>query len=185
MTDDELNAQYFNWMCGLIYKDEYSNSREYQMLLRFLDAKQFTPTLFRDDNRAVDGVDLRYRFGCDEDINDVLIASILDIRPCSVLEMMVALALRCEEQIMYNPDIGNRMGLWFWNMIESLGFDKANWNIHRIDFDYANYVIDRFLSHKYARDGHGGLFTIEHSDCDMRKMEIWYQMNHYLTANNF
>lgn len=99
--------------------------------------------------------------------------SYLDNRPCSVLEMIIALAIRLEEHIMDDPDIGNRTGQWFWDMIVSLGlgsmddskFDKA----HAID------VIRRFLDRDYGRDGKGGLFTIEHCRYDMRDIEIWYQ----------
>ena len=101
-----------------------------------------------------------------------------DNRPCSVLEMIIALAIRLEEHIMDDPDIGNRTGQWFWDMIVSLGlgsmddskFDKA----HAID------VIRRFLDRDYGRDGKGGLFTIEHCRYDMRDIEIWYQANWYL-----
>lgn len=50
-----------------------------------------------------------------------MIASYLDNRPCSVLEMIIALAIRLEEHIMDDPDIGNRTGQWFWDMIVSLG----------------------------------------------------------------
>ena len=87
-------------------------------------------------------------------------------------------AIRLEEHIMDDPDIGNRTGQWFWDMIVSLGlgsmddskFDKA----HAID------VIRRFLNRDYGRDGKGGLFTIEHCRYDMRDIEIWYQANWYL-----
>lgn len=37
------------------------------------------------------------------------------------LEMIIALAIRLEEHIMDDPDIGNRTGQWFWDMIVSLG----------------------------------------------------------------
>ena len=39
---------------------------------------------------------------------------------CSVLEMMVALAICCEETYMDNPNIGNRTGQWFWNMVKNI-----------------------------------------------------------------
>ena len=53
------------------------------------------------------------------------------IRPCSVLEMMIALSMRCEEQIMDDPDIGNRTGQWFWDMIDNLGLGEHE----RLKFD--------------------------------------------------
>lgn len=94
---------------------------------------RFTYTIALDGNRYDDGIDLRYRFGNEQGYRDNMIASYLDNRPCSVLEMIIALAIRLEEHIMDDPDIGNRTGQWFWDMIVSLGlgsmddskFDKA------------------------------------------------------------
>ena len=43
-----------------------------------------------------------------------MISAYLDNKTCSVLEMMIALAIRCEEHIMDDPDVGNRTGQWFW-----------------------------------------------------------------------
>lgn len=82
-----------------------------------------------------------------------MIASCLDNRPCSVLEMMVALAIKIEEQIMDDPDIGNRTGLWFWKMIENLGLKTMRDAV--IDTDYVEKIIFRFLDRNYQRDGSG------------------------------
>ena len=106
-----------------------------------------------------------------------MIASCLDNRPCSVLEMMVALAIKIEEQIMDDPDIGNRTGLWFWKMIENLGLKNMRDAV--IDTDYVEKIIFRFLDRNYQRDGSGGLFIV-HGHGDLRNVEIWYQMLWYL-----
>lgn len=97
--------------------------------------------------------------------------SYLDNRPCSVLEMLIALAFRCEEHIMTDPDIGNRMGQWFWNMIVSLGLGSMSDS--RFDAAYTDDVISRFMNRKYKRNGEGGLFTVERCKYDMRTVEIW------------
>lgn len=109
-----------------------------------------------------------------------MIASYLDNRPCSVLEMLIALAFRCEEHIMTDPDIGNRMGQWFWNMIVSLGLGSMSDS--RFDAAYTDDVISRFMNRKYKRNGEGGLFTVERCKYDMRTVEIWWQMNWYLDS---
>lgn len=177
MTESELNSRYFEWMCQLV-EDERRSS--YQKLLKYLDSVVFKYTLAMDGNRADDGIDLRYRFGYENRHESSAIASYLDNRPCSVLEMLVALAFRCEEHIMTDPDVGNRMGQWFWGMVDSLGL-----NIMTDDYfssNYTNHVINQFEHHKYARDGKGGLFTIKHCKYDMRSVEIWTQMNWYLDS---
>jgi hypothetical protein len=131
-----------------------------------------------DSNRAEDGIDLRYRFGYENSIDDELIELYLDTKPCSVLEMIMALAIRCEESIMDNPAIGNRTGQWFWNMIVNLGLGS----MHDGNFDEfkADYILHRFMNHEYDRDGKGGLFTIPNCKHDLRTTDIWYQAMWYL-----
>ena len=107
-----------------------------------------------------------------------MIAAFLDNQPCSVLEMMIALAIRCEEHIMDDPDVGNRTGQWFWNMIMNLGLGSMTDD--QFDKRYAEQVIERFLNREYEQDGEGGLFTVKHCKHDLRTVEIWYQMCWYL-----
>ena len=131
-----------------------------------------------DGNRAEDGIDLRYRFGREYSYPDAMIASYLDDRPCSILEMMTALAIRCEEHIMDDPDIGNRTGQWFWSMLVNLGLGSmydAKFDRYRVD-----RILERLLDREYGRNGKGGLFTVNNGR-DMRTTEIWYQMNYYLS----
>lgn len=180
MTRNIWNEQYFEWMCHLVYDNRYSKRTSYWKLLRYLHGVPFTYSIGMDGNRASDGVDLRYRFGYERNCRDPLIAAYLDDRPCSVLEMMIALAVRCEEHNMEDSDIGDRTGQWFWNMIVSLGLGSMTDD--RFDERYVSGVIDRFLNREYERNGKGGLFTVEHCKRDMRGIEIWYQMHLYLES---
>lgn len=176
---DTVENEYFNWMCKLVRDD---NRPSYSKLLTYLNNREFTYILDMDGNRAEDGIDLRYRFAYENKYDYPVIAHYLDNRPCSILEMMVALALRCEEHIMDDPDIGNRTGQWFWGMISSLGL--TDMNDSNFDGRYADTVIDRFLNREYKRNGEGGLFTMECCKHDMRDVEIWYQANWYLGRIN-
>lgn len=178
VRDDVLN-EYFDWICQLVSDKQYIGDRSYRKLLSKLHNISFTYTIDMDGNRAADGIDLRYRFGYERNYEDYIIASFLDDKPCSVLEMIVALALRCET-IMEDPDYGDRTGEWFWGMIESLGLESMDDT--SFNRDYVDDVIDIFLSRDYGRDGRGGLFTIKHPKRDLRTVEIWYQMNWYLDS---
>lgn len=173
---NELINEYFEWMYRLVCGNVKRVS--YRKLLCQLYDRPFDYSIAMDGNRAEDGVDLRYRFGYENDIEGSVIASCLDDKECSVLEMMVALSIRCEEHIMDNPDIGDRTGKWFLNMIENLGLKKMT--DRRFDRCYVAEVLDRFLSHGYERNGEGGLFTVHHNRIDMRSVEIWYQAMWYL-----
>ncbi|MEG1515987.1 MAG: hypothetical protein RSD95_13955 [Clostridia bacterium] len=100
-----------------------------------------------------------------------------------MLEMMVALASRCEEQIMDNPDDGDRTGKWFFEMVESLGL--MGMDDRRFHKGAACDILCRFMRRAYDESGQGGLFTIRqpNSNVDMREIEIWYQMMTYLEEN--
>lgn len=180
MTREELNDRYLNWMYQLVCDDRYSKRTSYHQLFAYLHSRPFEFSIGLDSNRAADGEDLRYRFGSEQNYGDHLVARYLDDRPCSVLEMMIALSIRCEEHIMEDSEIGDRTGQWFWNMITSLGLGSMTDS--RFDIDYVGETIDRFLDRDYERNGKGGLFTIEHPNRDMRSVEIWYQMCMYLES---
>lgn len=177
MTRDELNDRYFDWMYHLVCGRKITKGLSYRRLLMHLHGIDFNYILSMDANRAEDGVNLRYRFGQEEGYEDFMIASFLDNRPCSVLEMMVALVIRCEEQIMYDPDIGDRSGRWFRDMLRSLGLVSMSDSV--FDRDEVDDVIFRFLDRDYEPNGKGGLFTVNNGR-DLRSVDIWYQMCWYL-----
>lgn len=179
MTHELLLNDYFDWMYGLVYDDKYFKESSYRNLLKRLHEREFIYILDMDVNRAKDGINLRYTFAQENDYLDcAMIAEYLNDRPCSVLEMMVALARRCELEIMTNYDIGDRTGQWFWNMLVNLGLESMD------DFDYnelyVDDVIDRLLYREYEPNGDGGLFTVKYCKNDLRSVDIWYQMLWYL-----
>ena len=175
--EDRVNDRYFEWLCELVDIGRFAKRVSYRKLLMRLHDIDFTWFIPHDDNRADDGIQLRRRYGlvCE----DMTLPNYIH-GPCSVLEMMVALAIRCEETIMDDAQLGNRTGHWFWGMIRNLGLS------HMIDpeFDrnYVDDVIARFLNREYEPDGRGGLFTVRNCDQDMRDVEIWCQLSWYLVS---
>ena len=164
---------YLEWLSAMVISDE-SIRDSYQKVLEKLYFKRFYWNVPGDENRAEDGKVLRDIF---RDETGLLVNS---SSPCSVLEMMTALALRCENELMYDPDEGNRIDIWFWDMFENLGLDRLDdWHFDQIEFEK---IMDRFLNRTYDKDGYGGLFFIEGFEKDMRKIEIWYQLNYFLRS---
>lgn len=179
MTRDAIINSYFEWLSDLVCSRRYSKKLSFRKLLMRLHDTEFRYSIPKDENRAEDGIDLRYRFANDCDISFEDVQDAID-DPCSVLEMMVALSIRCEESIMDDPTIGDRTGQWFWGMIVNLGlgsmFDS------RFDEQFVDDILERFLDREYAPDGRGGLFTIKDCDRDLRDVEIWYQICWYLDS---
>lgn len=179
MTIEEINNNYFSWLCSLV-SDSVPSRKSYKKLLNYLYNTEFVYVMPMDGNRASDGINLRYRFGDENNIEQPAIAACVDTKGCSVLEMMVALALRCEEHITYNPSHGRKAGRWFWMFMDNLGLiDMFDTNY---DANYVNHVVWRFLDRGYTHDGQGGLVYIENCAFDMRTTEIWYQMMRYLSS---
>jgi hypothetical protein len=121
--------------------------------------------------------DLRYRFAYENSYESSIIVTYLDNRPCSVLEMIAALSIRCEH-IMENQDLGNRTGQWFWDMLTNLGL--ISMDDTKFDRKHVGDAISRFLNREYKPNGEGGLFTVNHCGKDLRSIEIWYQACLYL-----
>ena len=178
MIEHEINEDYFEWLYEGMCGNRYSKNISYRKLLEHLHNTNFRYTISNDKNRASDGIDLRYSFalsqGCEDEpelITDYLKG------PCSVFEMMVALAQRCES-VMDDPKIGDRTGQWFWGMINNLGLGGMNDN--RYNEQYVDDVINTFLDREYKSNGKGGLFTIRNCEYDLREVEIWYRLCWYL-----
>lgn len=170
----KLKERYFDWLYNKVVDSKYS----YRKLLWRLYEIPFTFTLSMDVNRLEDGLNLRYRFGYEEGIAQVEIVNELDIFDCSVLEMMAALTIRCEESIMDDPEAGDRTSRWFMEMLHNLKLDHMTDIVY--DQDYVDERVDIFLEHRYAPNGDGGLFKLNHCTDDLRNVQIWYQMNWYL-----
>ena len=79
---------------------------------------------------------------------------------------------------MTDSEYGDRTGLWFWNMVDSLGL--GNMVDRYYDKHLVNDILYDFNNRKYAHNGVGGLFTILNTRRDLRDVEIWYQMAWYL-----
>lgn len=177
MTRAQIENVYFDWLYDIACDGK---KKSYTKLLRTLHSIDFTYSIPMDGNRAAEGEDLRYRFGWEEGYEDAEIAKFLDIRPCSMLEMMVGLSIHFEEQIMRDPAFGDRTSVWFWEMITNLGLSSMSddhFNPTRVE-----NAISICLNREYKPDGTGGLFKIEGCLTDLREVEIWYQGCWYLST---
>lgn len=177
---DKIINEHFEWMYHLVCNESHYNKISYRKLLYLLHSIPFMPVthISMDDNRRIDGLDFRYRFGYENGYSTDMIDEYLGNMSCSVLEMMVALAHKVEETQTIDDDYGDRTGQWFWTMIVSLGLggmDDSNY-----DEFYAREVIERFQMRDYEPNGKGGLFTLTDPPEDLRKVEIWCQFMWYL-----
>lgn len=170
MIQTEIHRDYFEWLQDIVCTQRFSKDISYKNLLLYLHNIPFRYSIDNDKNRFEDGISLRHRFG-------------YSYRgPCSVLEMLVALAIRCEKDIMDDFDMGDRTSQWFWQMIVNMGIGSMDDD--RYDEKVVKKAVDTFLDRQYEPDGTGGLFTVKNCEYDLRTVEIWNQMLWYLDNIN-
>lgn len=148
--------------------------------------REFVWSVHNDENRALDGFDLRTIFAYEYEYPlDFWCGYLPDY--CSVLEMMIALARRCEVEIMHDPDYGDRTAIWFWEMMKNLELDYYNDSVFDKDPVKSRTEIDKildiFLGRKYSREGKGNIFYVRNPFGNLTKTEIWYQMQYFLDEN--
>ena len=164
---------YFEWLIGLV-----DCPPEYTRLMEKLDSRDFTWLNPMDSHRAQDGISLRGKY---LDQTGANATEEIFMHPCSVLEMMVALACRIDDDIMFDPEYGDRAPEWFWIMISNLrldGMDNENFDNNNVD-----HILNVFLNRTYFMNGTGGLFPLKQPKMNQRRVELWYQMNSYLNEN--
>lgn len=174
-----LRNDYFEWMYREMRGSRFPESVTHRKLFTRLHKTIFTYLFEKDENRADDGINLRRRFALifyGEEHSDRITRELSG--PCSVLEMIMALAVRCEETIMDDPSYGNRTTQWFWRMLGNLGLGTMSDD--RYEEDIVDYAIRRFLTRDYEPDGKGNIFYIRNYQYDMRREDIWHQLLWYL-----
>ena len=174
---------YFDWLCDLV--DLRSQKLYWEEVLWALYTTEFEYRHPKDVNRVYDGEALRDEFwaiygdsrsGYDE-LQDM-------VGPCSVLEALIALARRGENDIMYDPDYGDRSSKWFWMMINNLDLGQF---AYRGALDIVQNrekfrdILQNFFIRKYPKTGQGGIFRDETGEIDMRKLDLWAQFGHFLS----
>ena len=145
----------------------------------------FRSSVYMDANRAEDGETLRLWYAqLTSFYSDY---KILEEKPCSVLEMLIAFAERIDRDVIGKDiDAPDRSAYWFWLMLGNLGlvgyrFCDALYNTE-VDF-LVGSILEVFLSRTYGRDGVGGLFPIKNESKVANEMELWAQMLAFFNEN--
>lgn len=169
---------YYEWLLDIIDIPGTYDVKDYSILLDYLFKKEFIWSVDRDENREEAGLDLRYEFLYDNKMEEYY----EDIeKPCSVLEMMIALSIDWEQNIMYEPEFGDRTNVWFWVLITNLDLvyqKNTSFNIFLVE-----NAVNRCLYREYGNDGVGGFFPLKHPKRDQKYLENWYQLEDFVLEN--
>lgn len=171
---NRVKMDYFEWLLSKIGVDPTKN--DHIQGLKWLFATDFEWSHKLDANRAADGVDLRANFAYEYGYSYPEVRNALLDKRCSWLEMMIGLAMRCEDSIMGNDEFGDRTPHWFNVMIDSLG-------LYLDCSEDDEVILKKCASRQYKQDGEGGLWWVKGTKKNLRRMQIWDQMCEYLNAN--
>ena len=167
-----MPVKYYRWLTNIAC-DNY-HRKYYDKLLNDLYETEFYWIMPLDEDRSIDGIGLREQY-LDERGGSTI--PCID-GGCSILEMMVALAIRCEQEVHGNSNGYDGISDWFWGMIVSLGLDRNDDGNY--DPELTQAVLETFLERRYRKDGKGGLFFIDGFDGNMTRMLIWRQAMCYI-----
>ena len=164
--DDGLLA-YREWLRGLVLPlaPTYHSPSIFNIAWDIL----YVPTIPNDQNRFQDGINLRQEYGKETG------QGLPPAGPCRILEFLIGLAIRLNAAD-YDPTMPDRVGPWFWALMDNLGIIEAD------DLWIAD-SFERLNTRDISFDGHGGLFPLLRPKEDQRNVEVWYQMQAYLMEN--
>lgn len=162
-----IEEHYFIWLCAKVLPP---NSFDYQGLLNFLHRTEFVWFVPGDENRAAEGMELRFDFL--RETNIFREPGWFDC-PCSVLELLIGLSNQAQFQT------GMPSHEWFWQIMRNLGLDDYR-RISENDIPTIQAILNTFMNREYSMNGHGGLFPMRMPHHDQRKVEIWYQFCEYV-----
>ena len=184
MNDQRTFSQeYFDWLYSKI---RANNKRlNHRHLLDILFKKDFRWTVNFDENRCDDGLELReiyiQEFNIDEDHLEV---QYFLKRKCSVLEVLVGLAIRMNDLEHILEDPKNHTNRWFHELLKNLKLDEFTDELGPIEEAEVDDILERWLGRTYDFFGRGGAFPLKKRPLkDQTRVELWYQMMSYLAEN--
>lgn len=174
MTIDERTTQwlgaYFHWLESQV-REEGHQTHTYTDLLGLMHAKEFVWLVPNDDNRIVDGSDLRREFlqeaGAPDDLSPE------SFGPVSILEVLIGMSRRFAFVAEGDAEV------WAWQFLVNLELDKMSDPLSRSKAAKADDMLERVIWRTYNPDGSGGFFPLTRPEEDQTQVELWYQMCAY------
>lgn len=185
-----MEQEYLRWLIAFIDpRGLVVDDRCFKMLEELYSTDFRIKRGFEDDkNRSADGVYLRVYFAEDHGVysemrdpdRNGIYADIdawigIEGKPCSCLEVLVALAKRIEHDF-YGDDLS--VSEFFWYFIANLGITEED------DEVIVSRKLRKWLNREYEPNGKGGIFKTNQVEIDMREYSIWAQLNIVLIEND-
>ena len=174
-----MEYEYFTWLVDFIDPDHLIGEDYQPVIVKlFFTNFRWKKGFIDDRNRAADGLEFRREF-----VREFYYGEVNErffVRPCSCLEMLIALTKRIEDGIS-SVTTKENMAKWFWIFMVNLGLDPDDSRVY--DSEYVENVIEKWLDREYDPTENGNIFTSFSREIDFRKEPIAVQMNVFLNEN--
>lgn len=186
-----IELDYFEWLCSLVQPPSRDPSQTRFMVLEILHDIEFKAYVLDDLTRIDDGLALRGEFAR-EDGSDPTRMWFTD-SPCSVLEMLIALARIAEYLVQGGGEEG--VSQWFWHMLNNIWCAEYYDAVWYDDPDNERTVRGRvslMVDRRYDSLGNGSLFPLRHKPKrwlvskygSYDHMGLWTQLANYIHQNS-
>lgn len=141
---------------------------DHRDLFEIMHSIEFIWIVPNDDNRQVDGLDVRVQWMEQRNARGLQ-------GPVSFLEMLVGLTRRAN---FLRDELSPKE--WGQELINNLDLDQMWDPLSQRKRQKSIKIVEGVVWRTYRRDGHGGLFPLTRPRYDQRKVELWYQLNAYV-----
>jgi hypothetical protein len=163
-----VDYEYYHW---LTKKIDIPNKKDYLDLFEIMHNVEFVWTVPNDDNRVQDGLDLRPEF------LSIRGGGELNLGGATCLEVLIALSRR----VAFIADGGHHSSRWAWVLLKNLTLHKFSDPLTPEKANRVNNILHDLIWRDYHPDGRGGFFPLQNPDIDQTKVEIWHQLNAYVS----
>lgn len=181
--DENLVEAYFDWLKMDAFESAPERAR-YDGVCRVLHDIPFYWVIWSDENRVGDALAFRqYEFldaQVDIDRMDPIQLGHWATATPSVLEVLLGMARR------WSLYFEGSVAFYFGHMFRNMTFDNYKWVVESQQAEEIRILADGWMSRQFEMNGIGSPFPLRGALplLDMRKMDIWMQMNAY-SAEHF
>lgn len=167
------DSNYLNWLSSKALMP-YERAR-YNKLLSTLYFTRFYYTMPMDENRNIDGLELRNEYSQETGniLNDY---TSLSPYQANLLEVMVALSIHCDQTIMTTKSTNTYF--WFKEILSDIGLLRCTDDDFPVQF--VELKLNNLIQRRYDFDGKGGFFYIKDSPIDLRTVDLGTQRSWFL-----
>ena len=168
MTMTTVDYEYYTWLTQHV---DIPNGKKYLDLFERMHNLEFVWTVPNDDNRVQDAIDLRGEF------LNIYGGGELELGGATCLEVLVSLS----RKVAFIASGNGHSRQWAWTLLRNLRLNKFSDPLTPERMERVDKILHDLVWRDYHADGRGGFFPLSNPDVDQTKVEIWYQLNAYVT----